>query len=98
MAVSLDLSRTPRIRASSAKTASAPPNLSGLTRPQLAAALVAAEICGPDKARMRSGQLWRWMHHHGATSFDAMTNVDKQTRARLEERFSLARPEVGGIL
>jgi len=43
---------------------------------------------------MRTGQLWRWLHQHGATTFDAMTNVDKQTRARLDESFSLARPEV----
>jgi 23S rRNA (adenine2503-C2)-methyltransferase len=69
-------------------------NLSGLTRPQLAAALVEAEVCAPDKARMRAGQLWRWMHHHGATAFDAMTNVDKVTRAVLAERFTLSRPEV----
>ena len=27
------------------------------------------------KARMRAGQLWRWIHHFGATSFDAMTDV-----------------------
>jgi 23S rRNA (adenine2503-C2)-methyltransferase len=87
--VSLDLSRAPK-----ALVAAAPVNLSGLTRPQLAAALVEGDICAPDKARMRAGQLWRWMHHHGATGFDAMTNVDKTTRARLAETFSLARPEV----
>jgi 23S rRNA (adenine2503-C2)-methyltransferase len=88
LGASLNLSRTP------APAASQPVNLSGLTRAQLAAALIEAEICAPDKARMRSGQLWRWMHHNGATSFEAMSNVDKQTRARLTERFSLARPEV----
>jgi 23S rRNA (adenine2503-C2)-methyltransferase len=71
-----------------------PVNLSGLTRPRLAAALVAAEICAADKARMRAGQLWRWIHHHGATSFETMSNVDKQTRAKLGEHFTLARPEV----
>jgi len=91
--VSLDLSRTPRT-ADVACGGTSRLNLSGLTRPQLAAALVAAEICTPDKARMRSGQLWRWIHQHGATGFDAMTNVDKQTRARLAERFALDRPEV----
>ena len=93
MGVSLDLSRPSGggviTRGETSRT-----NLSGLTRPQLAAALVEADICQPDKARMRAGQLWRWMHHHGATGFEAMTNVDKQTRARLDERFSLARPEV----
>jgi 23S rRNA (adenine2503-C2)-methyltransferase len=69
-------------------------NLSGLTRPQLAAALVEAGVCAPEKARMRASQLWRWMHHHGVTTFDAMTNVDKTTRTLLAARFTLARPEV----
>jgi len=98
LGVSLDLSRAAGASASSRGAPSRPnlsrPNLSGLTRPQLAAALVEAGICAPDKARMRTGQLWRWLHQHGATTFDAMTNVDKQTRARLDESFSLARPEV----
>ena len=93
MGVSLDLSTA---RKSAAITPPSPAlgNLSGLTRPQLAAALVAADICAPDKARMRAGQLWRWIHHHGHTDFDRMTNVDKATRAALAERFTLARPEV----
>jgi len=94
LGVSLDLSPTPRTRTSSAQRSLGPVNLSGLTRPQLSTALVEADICSPDKARMRAGQLWRWMHHHGATGFETMTNVDKQTRARLGERFSLSRPEV----
>jgi len=69
-------------------------NLSGLTRPALAEALVRGEIAAPDKARMRAGQIWRWIHNNGATDFDAMTNIDKATRARLAETFDLARPEV----
>ena len=93
MGVSLDLSRPP-VGAAIVRGETSRTNLSGLTRPRLAAALVEADICAPDKARMRAGQLWRWMHHHGATRFDAMTNVDKQTRARLDEQFCLARPEV----
>ena len=65
-----------------------------MTRKALAEALVTAEICAPDKAKMRAGQVWRWVHHHGATDFAAMTNIDKETRARLAERFTLARPEI----
>jgi 23S rRNA (adenine2503-C2)-methyltransferase len=92
LGVSLDLSHArPALSGAGLST---PVNLSGLTRPQLAAALVEAEICAPDKARMRSGQLWRWMHNNGVTDFDAMTNVDKATRARLAQTFTLARPEV----
>jgi 23S rRNA (adenine2503-C2)-methyltransferase len=65
-----------------------------MTRTALRDALVAADICTPEKAKMRVGQLWRWIHHQGVTDFGAMTNVDKDTRARLAERFTLARPEI----
>ncbi len=88
MGVSLDLSRAVKA------AAPAPLNLSGLTRPQLATALVEAGVCAPDKARMRAGQVWRWIHHHGVTDFDRMTNVAKETRAILRDRFTLARPVI----
>ena len=86
MSATLDLSR--------ARPAPALTNLSGLTRGQLQAALVDAEICTPQKARMRTAQLWRWMHQAGHTDFERMTDVDKETRARLAERFSVARPQI----
>jgi 23S rRNA (adenine2503-C2)-methyltransferase len=70
------------------------PGLAGLTRPALAKALVDAGAAPPEKARMRAGQVWRWMHHHGATDFSAMSNIDKDTRAVLTARFDLGRPEV----
>ncbi|KQW69213.1 23S rRNA (adenine(2503)-C2)-methyltransferase [Phenylobacterium sp. Root77] len=88
MGVTLDLSRGP-VAAVAVK-----PNLSGLTRKALADALVAAEVVRPDKAKMRASQLWRWIHHYGATDFSAMTDVAKETRAALEQAFTLARPEV----
>ena len=88
MAAGLDLSSRATVAAAQQ------PNLGRMTRTALREALVAAEICAPDKARMRAGQLWRWIHHQGVTDFDAMTNVDKDTRARLAERFTLARPEI----
>ena len=88
MGVTLDLSRA------AATAAPVKPNLSGLTRAALAEALVAAEAVRPDKARMRASQLWRWIHHYGVTDFDRMTDVAKETRSLLAERFSLARPEV----
>ncbi|MDR3508019.1 MAG: 23S rRNA (adenine(2503)-C(2))-methyltransferase RlmN [Caulobacteraceae bacterium] len=88
MSVTLDLSRA------SAPKAPAKINLSGLTRPALARALVEGEVCAPDKGRMRAEQLWRWMHHRGVTDFDHMTNVAKDTRALLSDRFTVSRPEV----
>src|SRR5471030_2263669 len=89
LGVTLDLSRAP-----SAPRAAAKPNLSGLTRAELAAALIAAEVVRPEKARMRATQLWRWIHHYGVTDFAAMSDVAKETRAALAEHFSLARPEI----
>ena len=88
LGVTLDLSRGP-----SAPTV-VKPNLSGLTRKGLVEALVAAEVVRPDKAKMRATQLWRWIHHYGVTDFAAMTDVAKETRALLEEAFSLNRPEI----
>jgi len=87
MSVTLDLSRK-------APAAPAPVNLSGLNRGALRDALVTAEVCPPEKAKMRATQLWRWIHHFGATEFDAMTDIDKATRAKLADAFSLARPEI----
>jgi len=86
MTVTLDLSR--------ASPAPAPANLAGLTRAQLQAALVEAGVCAPDKGRMRATQLWRWMHRTGVTEFDRMTDVSKETRAILADRFTVGRPEV----
>ena len=89
MGVTLDLKRP--------ALAGAPPglpNLSGMTRAQMQAALVAAGAVAPDKARMRTNQIWRWIHNFGAVDFAPMTDIGKDTRAVLEQGFSLGRPEV----
>ncbi len=72
----------------------ATPNLSGLTRAELADALVAADVVRPEKARMRATQLWRWIHHYGVTDFGQMTDVAKEMRASLAEAFTLDRPDI----
>ena len=90
MGVTLDISHAP----SSQPRAAARPNLSGLTRAELAAALIAAEIVRPEKAKMRASQLWRWIHHYGVTDFAAMTDVAKEMRAALAGAFTIARPEI----
>jgi len=89
LGVTLDLSR-----AQAASAAAPPKNLAGLSRGELAQALVEAEVVRPDKAKMRASQLWRWIHHYGVTDFTAMTDVAKETRAALAAVFTLARPEV----
>ncbi len=87
MGVTLDLSRAPA-------KAPAPPNLTGLSRPELAAALVEAGVVPAEKAKMRASQLWRWIHHYGVTDFAQMSDVAKDTRAALAQTFSLARPHI----
>jgi 23S rRNA (adenine2503-C2)-methyltransferase len=68
-------------------------SLAGATRRELAAALAEAGV-REREIRMREAQLWHWIYHAGATSFDAMSNVSKFLRAGLAERFTLARPEI----
>ena len=92
MGVTLDLSRASA--PTPASKAPVAPNLTGLSRTELAAALVDASVVPKEKAKMRATQLWRWMHHYGVTDFAQMTDVAKETRAALSEAFSLARPEV----
>ncbi|MFZ5668197.1 MAG: 23S rRNA (adenine(2503)-C(2))-methyltransferase RlmN [Pseudomonadota bacterium] len=88
MGATLDLSRaTPAV-------AAAPVNLSGLTRGALARALADSGVVPADRARMRAGQLFRWIHHRGVVDFDQMTDVAKDTRAALARAFTLARPEI----
>ncbi len=71
----------------------AKPSLVGLTRDGLADALRTLDI--PEREiRMRVNQLWNWIYFHGARDFDAMLNVSKVLRAKLAERYTLARPEV----
>jgi 23S rRNA (adenine2503-C2)-methyltransferase len=68
-------------------------SLAGATRRELGTALAEAGV--PEREiRMRVAQLWHWIYHAGATSFDAMGNVSKVMRATLAEHFTLARPEI----
>jgi 23S rRNA (adenine2503-C2)-methyltransferase len=70
-----------------------PTNIVGLTRDQLRAALIAAGT--PEKqAKMRVNQIWQWVYHWGARSFDEMTNLAKDYRAQLAEQFVIEVPEV----
>ena len=68
-------------------------SLAGLDRAGLGAALAEIGVSEREQ-RMRVAQLWHWIYLRGVTSFDDMTNVGKGLRAKLEEAFTLARPEV----
>ncbi|MCP3971434.1 MAG: 23S rRNA (adenine(2503)-C(2))-methyltransferase RlmN [Rhodobacteraceae bacterium] len=68
-------------------------NLVGQTRKCLLETLIAAGT--PERqARMRVGQIWQWIYHWGARDFAAMTNLAKDYRAMLADRFEIAVPEL----
>lgn len=68
-------------------------NIVGLTREQLRDALVDAGT--PERqAKMRVGQIWQWVYHWGLRDFAQMTNLSKDYRAFLAERFEITLPEV----
>jgi 23S rRNA (adenine2503-C2)-methyltransferase len=64
-------------------------NLVGLSRDEMAAAV--ADLGEP---AFRARQLWSWIYHRGARDFADMTSLGKTLRARLAERYRIARPEV----
>jgi len=64
-------------------------NLYDLAPAQLEQTL--GEIVSPP---FRVKQIEEWMHVRGASSFDAMTNIPKDVRSALAERFTLHMPEV----
>lgn len=68
-------------------------NIVGLTRGQLREALIAAGT--PEKqAKMRVGQVWQWIYHWGVRDFAQMSNLAKDYRALLAEKFEIALPEI----
>ncbi len=84
-----DASPTPATPA----TGAVKPSLVGATRAGLADFLRALDL--PEREiRMRVNQLWNWIYFHGARDFDAMLNVSKALRAKLSDRYTLARPEI----
>ena len=70
-----------------------PMNLVGMTREAMRDALIKAGT--PEKqAKMRVGQIWQWIYHWGVRDFGAMTNLAKDYRTLLAEKFVIGLPEV----
>jgi 23S rRNA (adenine2503-C2)-methyltransferase len=69
-------------------------NIVGLTREdQLRDVLIAAGT--PEKqAKMRVNQIWQWVYFWGIRDFAAMTNLAKDYRALLGERFVIELPQI----
>jgi 23S rRNA (adenine2503-C2)-methyltransferase len=68
-------------------------NFIGLSFEALKSALIDSGV--PERAApMRARQLWNWIYVHGARDFASMSNLAKDFRAQMAERFTFARPEV----
>lgn len=83
----LDLSRG--VKASE----SGPKNLAGMSIPALKAEMESLGL-EPKKAGMRAKQLRRWIHHFGVQDFSGMTDIAKELRAELADKYVLSRPEI----
>ncbi len=86
MSTTLDLSRRPA-------PPSGPRTLAGLSIPALKAEMESLGLDGK-QAGMRAKQLRRWVHHFGARDFSVMTDIAKELRERLAEKYVLGRPEI----
>ena len=68
-------------------------NLVGLTREELAAALV--DLGEPKRAaKMRANQLWHWIYYRGSQTFAEMTSVSASLRDKLSETCEIGRGAV----
>jgi 23S rRNA (adenine2503-C2)-methyltransferase len=64
-------------------------NLLGLSKVKLEEFLV-----GIGEKPFRAQQILKWMHHAGVDDFDAMTNIGKSLRAKLQEVAEVRPPEI----
>ena len=63
----------------------------------LAPGALEAELRKVVSPPFRAKQVEEWMHVRGADSFEAMTNVPKETRAQLAERYTIEFPRVAEV-
>ncbi|MEK0081870.1 23S rRNA (adenine(2503)-C(2))-methyltransferase RlmN [Benzoatithermus flavus] len=69
------------------------PSLIGLDVQGLAACL--ESLGEPERQRdLRARQLFHWIYHRGAASFEIMSTLPQALRARLADAYSVARPEI----
>jgi len=68
-------------------------DLLGLSRKELQMALETSQL-EPKAAKLRAKQLFQWMYNRGTTDFALMTDITKDMRIWLEQRFVISRPDV----
>ena len=64
-------------------------NIIGLSREEIGDRFLSLGL-----QNFRSGQVWHWLYHKGATSFEEMTTLSKKVRVQLGKTFSIKRPTV----
>ena len=64
-------------------------NIIGLSREEIGDRFLSLGL-----QKFRSGQVWHWLYHKGAKSFEEMTTLSKKVRAQLGKTFSIKRPTV----
>jgi 23S rRNA (adenine2503-C2)-methyltransferase len=90
--VSLDIA-TPVTAAQPVSQLSEKPTLIGLSRENMAAALIEHGV-SEKQVKMRVSQIWHWLYVRGISDFDHMLNVSKDLRALLKAHFTIQRPEI----
>ena len=80
-------------RAVAAAGSAAKPTLIGMNREEMGEALRQAGV-SDRQVKMRVQQLWHWLYVRGVSDFADMLNVSKDLRAALDERYTIARPEI----
>ena len=47
------------------------------------------EIAQMGEKSFKAGQIYSWLHKHGAVSFDEMTNISKDLRSNLQKKYDI---------
>ena len=68
-------------------------DLIGLPKARIAELFAAAGL-DAKAAKLRAKQVFHWLYHRGVTDFAGMTDIAKDMRPWLSERFVIGRPEV----
>lgn len=55
---------------------------------------LASEMLKIGEKPFRAKQLWQWIYFRGETNFDKMSNLSKELRDKLKEKYTITRPKV----
>ena len=67
-------------------------NLLGLSKNELKTILSENNL-----PKFRADQIWYWIYRSGTIDFDLMTNISKNLRVELSNKFYIWRPEISSV-